>query len=315
MDRTKVSVIIPNYNHSPYLVQRIESVLNQSYQNFEVLILDDCSTDNSRSVIDKYQHEPRIAEIIYNDTNSGSTFKQWEKGISKAKGEFIWIAESDDWCEPTLLEELVMGLNKDNNCVISYCQSYCIQNTNRIQWQSQHSYLSEVIEGRDFIKKYMAVNNTIFNASMVLWKKELFQIIPKDFVNYKFCGDWLFWIELAKLGKVHISGKLLNYFRKHDNDVTGKASQSGLVFIEGLQLINRIYQDKLISESSYYKAYKKNFTAYWLVKDTLQQGNRSAIKKLFSNALSPRVRLIKLIPIAIWKTLKHNWKSSKAGHQ
>lgn len=315
MDSPKVSVIVPNYNHAIYLVQRIESILNQSYQDFEVIILDDCSTDNSKAVISQYCEHPKITEIVYNEQNSGSTFKQWEKGISKAKGQFIWIAESDDWCEPTLLEELVSGINIAENVVISYCQSYCIQGTNEIKWQSQHAYLSELVDGGEFIKKYMANNNTVFNASMVLWKRELFHNIPKDFVNYKFCGDWLFWIELAKLGKVHISGRLLNYFRKHGNDVTGKVSQSGLNFIEELHVINQLYREKMISEPVYHNAYKKKFIQYWLTKDTIEPNNKKIIEEIINHPLSTKNSPVRLIPIGIWKGFKQKWKSSKGSQR
>ena len=300
MDSPKVSVIVPNYNHAGYLVQRIESILNQSYQDFEVIILDDCSTDNSRAVIDQYQGHPKITGIFYNEQNSGTTFKQWEKGISKAQGEFIWIAESDDWCEATLLEELVAGISKAENTVISYCQSYCIQNTNEIKWQSQHAYLSEVMDGRDFIKKHMANNNTVFNASMVLWKKELFYNIPKDFVNYKFCGDWLFWIELAKLGKVHISGRLLNYFRKHDNDVSGKAYQSGLVYIENLKVINGMYEKGLIGDTEYARSFKRQYKAYWKQRSTIDPVFKKTIQQLFKNPVSAQLSYVKIYLSALW---------------
>ena len=83
-----VSVIIPNYNHARYLDERIQSVLNQTYQNFEVIILDDKSTDNSREVIEKYRAHPKIVHIIYNEINSGSTFRQWEKRNREGKGRF-----------------------------------------------------------------------------------------------------------------------------------------------------------------------------------------------------------------------------------
>ena len=105
-----VSVIIPNYCHAKYLDQRIQSVLNQTYPNFEVIILDDCSPDDgaSRAVIEKYRFDPHVTHIIYNETNSGSTFKQWNKGFSLAEGELVWIAESDDFCEDMLLEKCIM---------------------------------------------------------------------------------------------------------------------------------------------------------------------------------------------------------------
>ncbi len=91
-----VSVIIPNYNHAPFLKERIDSVINQHYDNFEVIILDDCSKDNSREVIEQYRNHPKVKHIIYNEANSGSTFIQWHKGFRLAEGEYIWIAESDD---------------------------------------------------------------------------------------------------------------------------------------------------------------------------------------------------------------------------
>ena len=77
-----VSVIIPNYCHAPYLRQRIDSVLAQSYPDFEVVLLDDCSTDGSREVIERYRNHPRIKQIVYNDRNGGSAFAQWRKGFA-----------------------------------------------------------------------------------------------------------------------------------------------------------------------------------------------------------------------------------------
>ena len=71
MTAPKVSIIIPNYNHAQYLSQRLNSIFNQNYQNFEVIILDDCSIDNSKDIIGKYKSNPKVSHIIYNDTNSG----------------------------------------------------------------------------------------------------------------------------------------------------------------------------------------------------------------------------------------------------
>ena len=73
-----VSVIIPNYNHAPFLKERIDSVLNQSFDNFEVIILDDKSTDHSKEVIESYRNHEKVVHIEYNSQNSGSTFKQWD---------------------------------------------------------------------------------------------------------------------------------------------------------------------------------------------------------------------------------------------
>src|SRR3984893_17231816 len=105
VNQPKVSVIIPNYNHAAYLRQRIDTVLRQTYQDFEVILMDDCSTDDSRTIISEYSSDPRI-RIELNETNSGSTFRQWKKGIALARGEYIWIAESDDYSDERFLEQL-----------------------------------------------------------------------------------------------------------------------------------------------------------------------------------------------------------------
>ena len=118
-----VSVIIPNYCHARFLNQRIDSVLNQTYSDYEVIILDDCSTDNSREIIESYRNHPKISHIVYNEKNSGSTFIQWEKGFELARGEYIWIAESDDVARSTFLEECMNAFSSysDVSIVFSDC--------------------------------------------------------------------------------------------------------------------------------------------------------------------------------------------------
>jgi glycosyltransferase involved in cell wall biosynthesis len=106
-----VSVIVPNYNHARYLRQRIDSVLGQTYRDFEVILLDDCSTDESRSIISEYENHPKV-RIELNDKNSGSPFKQWNKGVRLAHGKYVWIAESDDYADERLLERLVSMLEE-----------------------------------------------------------------------------------------------------------------------------------------------------------------------------------------------------------
>ena len=88
------SVIIPNYNHAPYLHERIDSVLNQTFKDFEVILLDDKSQDDSCEILRSYENNPHVTHVVLNNQNSGSTFKQWHKGFDLARGEYIWIAEN-----------------------------------------------------------------------------------------------------------------------------------------------------------------------------------------------------------------------------
>src|SRR5713226_5897350 len=121
----KVSVIIPNYNHARFLRKRIESVLEQTYQDFELILLDDYSTDESRTILEQYSSDPRV-RIEFNSANSGSPFKQWNKGVRLACGKYIWIAESDDYADERLLERLVAVLKADPQISFAYCRSRCV---------------------------------------------------------------------------------------------------------------------------------------------------------------------------------------------
>ncbi len=255
-----VSIIIPNYNHAPFLKERIESLLQQTYKDFEIIILDDCSADNSRDIIESYRFHHSISKISYNETNSGSTFKQWQKGIALSAGKYIWIAESDDWCEPTLLEELVNGMEQNENVAIGYCGAVVV-NENEILYTSASNKFKEVLNGIAFIKSHMIESNLIFNASMAIFKKDCFNKISSEYTSYKFCGDWLFWIMLAQKGDVYISGKYLNYFRKHSADVSNKSMADGTYFEEYTRLAEYLLRSNLIDRPQYhvllFKRYQK----------------------------------------------------------
>ena len=236
-----VSVIIPNYCHARYLDERITSVLNQTYQNFEVIILDDCSPDDgeSKAVIEKYRDNTHVSKIVYNEVNSGSTFKQWEKGFQFSKGELVWIAESDDKCEPDLLEKRVDVFQKYDNVVVSYCSSKIIDGEGKDKKVPLVGNVSkEFYNGKQFISQEMSWCNSIPNASAVVFRKEAALQIDKQYMNYVAAGDRLFWIELCEHGNVFHTKEPLNYFRKHGDNVTPRCYRNGTTMTEDYH-INR----------------------------------------------------------------------------
>lgn len=266
-----VSVIVPNYNHARFLERRLQSILNQTYRNFEIIILDDHSTDNSYEIIEQYRTNPHVSKIIYNEVNSGSAFHQWRKGLSLAKGELIWIAESDDWCENNFLETLVAGTEKKPSLVVAFSQSYCVDDNNVIKWQSNHEKMEEYVAGKKFFKERLVYGCTIFNASMAIFKKEAALKVPVDYTNFKLCGDWFFWINVVCAGDVFISNKVLNYYRRSHNSLTEKLYKGGFNFMEELKMFRiiksqKIYDASMINNSVFnrYNSFKKrkgNYTA------------------------------------------------------
>ena len=259
----EISVIVPNYNHAQYLQQRLDSILEQTFQDFEVIILDDCSTDNSKDIIELYRSHSKVSHIEYNKANSGSTFKQWDRGIGLAQGNWIWIAESDDWCERTLLETFVPALNESRNCTIAFCQTHAVDAQGNIILTTANPVLEEIVAGKEFIRKRMLHMNSIFNASMCIFKRQCYYDVSKQFTHYKFCGDWLFWIEVAALGNVYISAKVLNYFRKHPGDVSTNAFKSGLYYLEYLQLTDDLLEMKFITPEVKSRLTQDSFKKYY----------------------------------------------------
>lgn len=245
-----VSVIIPNYCHARYLDQRIQSVLNQTYQNFEVIILDDCSPDNgaSRAVIEKYRSNPHVSHIVYNEKNSGSTFIQWEKGFNLACGEYIWIAESDDFCTNDHLQTLVKEVEVNKNISVAFCQSqYVDANGDLIAPIYPQDKKVEKFIGLQFIRKHMLYGNAIWNASSAIFKRSNALSIDHQYMGFVSAGDRLFWIEMAEKGDVIFSHSPQNFFRQHDNKVTPIKQLKGITSREDYKIVRYIEKKGFVS--------------------------------------------------------------------
>lgn len=225
MTLSKVSIIIPNYNHAAFLQQRLDSVFNQTYQDFEVILLDDASTDESANLLKTYENHPKVNCVVINTENSGSPFKQWQKGIDLAKGDYIWIAESDDYCELNLLETCLESLNTEVG--VSYVQSVDV-NTEGEMMAHRVTYTDNfkpniwndgfTMDGSQFVSQYLTVKNVIPNASAVVFRKELlnYDSFKEQLLAMKMCGDWLFWMQLVSKTNITFINEDLNFFRHHD---------------------------------------------------------------------------------------------------
>ena len=233
-----VSVIIPNYNHARYLEQRLDSVFNQTYQNFEVIILDDCSTDNSLEVINRYKDNPHLSQIVVNETNSGSVFKQWDKGINLAKGELIWIAESDDCCELIMLEELAKAYEKKPNRVLAFSSYVRLYDNGSVVKEKERAI--QYYRGRRFVSHWMSLYCVVRNASGAIFSKKAYEQLPDTFKSYKACGDYLFWTQIAEQGRVVYVPKNLTYFRIHNETVTSSSFATGNEAVESRKVLDYI---------------------------------------------------------------------------
>lgn len=244
-----VSVIIPNYNYAHFLKQRIDTVLNQTHKELEIIILDDCSIDRSKEVIEAYRGNERVSHIVYNEQNSGTTFKQWRKGFDLAKGDFIWIAEADDYADPRLLEVLISRMSDDKEIKVGFVNSNWVTSDNTITRQgfSIRRHYKEY-DGKSFVRKHMLKGNYIYNASMAVFRRDALAQIDDTYMTFRSCGDKLFWKSLAVQGKVLYVCEALNYFRIHDAKVTTNSKATGLLFEEENLLFHMNIKDGTVSD-------------------------------------------------------------------
>lgn len=214
----KISVIVPNYNHARFLDQRIRSILEQDYREFDLLILDDCSGDDSREVIGRYQTDRPQIRTHFNDSNNGSPFRQWDAGVRMTEGEFIWIAESDDFAHPRFLSETVPVLEANPQVGLVFARSHYVDARGRnTGWYGSfrpctHSY---VAPGRTEIERHLGRNNGINNVSGVLFRRSAYLRAGGAACSMRFCGDWFLYLRILMTADVAHVPSPLNYCRSH----------------------------------------------------------------------------------------------------
>lgn len=227
----KVSVIIPNYNYQQFIEERIDSILMQTYPIYELIILDDCSTDDSVSIIEKKIKKIKNVKIklITNKKNSGCVFSQWQKGLKEASGDYFWIAEADDSADPMFLETVMKGF-ENPDVVLSYCDSARIDEKNVIiaensqdlynMFDSDRWNKKFIHSGKQEIEEVLSVTNTILNVSSVVWKMGNYDSIFQQASRFHVAGDWYIYYQLLKNGSLAFFPESLNYYRKHGSSVS-----------------------------------------------------------------------------------------------
>jgi glycosyltransferase involved in cell wall biosynthesis len=286
MQNPKVSIIIPNYNHVQYLEERIESVLNQTYQDFEIILLDDSSTDNSLQILSRYESHPKVSHFEVNQQNSGSVFKQWVKGIKLAKGEYIWIAESDDVAHSGFLEKMVDFAEQKNDFGLAFCKSNIIDengNDTGKTFSFENNNPNFKIKGIDSVSEYLIKWMVIANASGVLFSKCAFKEIDYDkLVQFKNTGDRYTYIQIGLKRSIFYIDESLNFYRAHNSNTTKKNIANYAIYRDRLNIVS-----EMILECSKSTIASKNLLEFYLkqtfilFKANSFKKNQSVLFKLF----------------------------------
>lgn len=269
-----VTVAVPNFRHERYLPLRLQSIADQTFTDTEVLLLDDASPDGSLSVLEAFAKGRPSWSVHPNEVNSGSPFAQWNKAASLARGRYLWIAESDDYADPKLLERLVGVMESDPNLVIAYGQSMLVDS----EGQPMHSfdvhyryvYGTEAQrwvdgyrnDGHDEVRNFMLLHNVVPNASGALIRLETFRAVGGADPNWRLNGDWMTYIKLLEQGGIAFIPEVLNYFRVHSETARQKANEGGDVYLELLALVDYIAAHHQPDRTRLRRAYR-NVAAWW----------------------------------------------------
>lgn len=227
----KVSIIVPNYNYARFLGQRLGSIEAQTYRNFEVILLDDASTDESVEVLEQFAQRNQWP-LVRNEQNSGNVFRQWNKGIRLAKGQYVWMAEADDYADKRFLEIMVARLEQHPQCGLAYCNSFRVDSADHVietvrptmydvdlaRWQ--HDFVGN---GQEECVHYLLRENTIPNASAVVFRRDLYDAVGGADESFGFSADWKFWASLLRISDVAFVAEPLNYFRVHAKTTRARA--------------------------------------------------------------------------------------------
>jgi glycosyltransferase involved in cell wall biosynthesis len=307
---SKLTIIIPSYNHAEFLKDRLDSIQEQTFTDWELIIIDDCSSDESVVILEDFadKNKDKVRYFIKNKINSGSGYSSWEKGIGLAITKYIWIAETDDFAAPTFLEEQIQLLD-NTNAVLSFCTSNYVDVEGNYLYSSakrtedlqvaQASY--KVFDYQVFMNN-MPFDTYITNGSSVVFRKP--KEIPSIVFKYKQSSDQFIWSYLIQNNSFSFLNKNLNNFRRHSCSTTFKndSLNSKEIYIEKIHYIN------FFNQSSKYKIFLKYYIEYYVLRNKFKVFDIVVLKNFKGVPLIYISYFLILFKISTLKFFQMIWK-------
>jgi len=228
----KVSIVIPVYNRESLVRRALDSAIEQTYKDLEILVVDDASTDETVKVVNEYTLLDKRIRFIRNDHNLGPV-KNWIRSVELSRGEFLNILWSDDWLEPEAIEHLLWPLEKFSYIGFSFSAV-------ELHWQSEGSSIrayetlcDQVIESRTFLRDFLRHKAPGSPACALFRRREVEQgfvrTIPteKKAGCHSYCKKYGFGIDILPFlracdayPRVYHAGTLLTHFLAHPGSIT-----------------------------------------------------------------------------------------------
>lgn len=248
MKKPLISICIPNYNYEKFIGETIESVLAQTYENFELIIVDNGSTDNSVEIINSYNDE-RI-KLYQNETNI-PLYQNINKAQLLANGEFIAVLHSDDKYEPDFLEEIIAAYQRYPEQKVFVTGVYLLHHQeNKII--TQHAFQKEGLKHRLKVLLRLTMGNNIGNGVNVVYHRECIKKAGMFSDEYKYAADYDLWFRLGELYDFVYIRKNLAYYRIHDSNLSHTVNKNFAMMEEGDKIFRKsVYKSKLLTSDLY----------------------------------------------------------------
>jgi glycosyltransferase involved in cell wall biosynthesis len=257
-----VTVIVASYNHAEFLYQRMQSIIDQTHQDLEVLVIDDCSTDNSREVLEQFKFDPRI-KLVYSDINRGWVATS-NMGVEESSSEFVIFANCDDFCDKEMISSLLEALKLNPTAAMSFCQSSLIDKddaligTDRIHRSRKFKQLTENDTLIDSVvaTELLIESCIIPNLSAALFRRDVLVELGMLSSTYSVISDWDLFLKIASKYDIVYVHSILNSFRQHNATIRSSTKERKILYeyfellLGQLQLPNRGKQmDRLVRTS------------------------------------------------------------------
>ncbi|MGV3585406.1 MAG: glycosyltransferase family 2 protein [Adhaeribacter sp.] len=289
-----VSVLVPTYNNAQFLDETIQSVLNQTFPDFELIIVDNQSTDNTEAVVQPYLADARV-KYYKNATNLGMV-GNWNKCLEYAQGTYLKYLCSDDKFHPDLLKKFVtvMEQNPQVALVSSYREYF-----GETRFKPELPPFTGLRSGKEIIYRSLQDWNWIGEPTTVMFRRSGLQVgLFKT--DYKYFPDWDMWLRLLTTGDCYMIPEVLSYFRLHANQVTALVMQNSSNLFEEYYLFKAIkeqndykvnFQELDVDSLIKKKAFKCGRAIYRLIPKLKQKKNWSLLRQGVSIAFSEKVIL------------------------
>lgn len=247
-----ISIIIPVYKVEKYLEKCIQSVINQTYENLQIILVDDGSPDNCGKICDEYAKKDHRIEVIHK--SNGGLSDARNKGLEIAKGEYIGFVDSDDYIEADMYEVLY-NLLKQYNADVSICNFYTVSQ-GKISIKNADNGINEY-NRIEILKEILLDKNIQSYAWNKLYKKELFDEIKYPIgKKYEDIGTTFYLLE--KCNKVVVTGKSEYYYINRQDSIVNNVTESTITDYIELIMQRYDYIEENIKElSGYNKDYLK----------------------------------------------------------